>query len=140
MSFKASQMICKAVLGWAPATETIERVVLGKLDVRQLLKNRPKPAPPSRSSRVPAAVGFNSQVSDSATLIEIVAEDRPGLLYDLASAISSQGCNIEVALVDTEGETAIDVFYLTRNGGKLDKNEERVLRRALMLAIEDNAR
>jgi hypothetical protein len=29
MSFKASQMICKAVLGWAPATETIERVVLG---------------------------------------------------------------------------------------------------------------
>jgi hypothetical protein len=29
MSFKASKMICKAVLGWAPATETIERVVLG---------------------------------------------------------------------------------------------------------------
>jgi hypothetical protein len=31
------------------------------------------------------------------------------------------------------------VFYLTRNGGKLDKNEERVLRRALVLAIEENA-
>ncbi len=29
MSFKASQMVCKAVLGWAPATETIEQVVLG---------------------------------------------------------------------------------------------------------------
>jgi [protein-PII] uridylyltransferase len=45
-----------------------------------------------------------------------------------------------VALVDTEGETAIDVFYLTRNGGKLDKDEERVLRRALIEAIEENAR
>jgi hypothetical protein len=29
MSFKAAQMTCKAVLNWAPATETIEEVVLG---------------------------------------------------------------------------------------------------------------
>lgn len=29
MSFKGSQMVCKAVLNWAPATETIEQVVLG---------------------------------------------------------------------------------------------------------------
>jgi uncharacterized protein UPF0236 len=29
MSFKASQMVCKAVLSWSPATETIEQVVLG---------------------------------------------------------------------------------------------------------------
>jgi len=29
MSFKAAQMVCKAVLNWAPATEMIEQVVLG---------------------------------------------------------------------------------------------------------------
>jgi hypothetical protein len=29
MSFKAAQMVCQAVLNWAPATETIEQVVLG---------------------------------------------------------------------------------------------------------------
>jgi hypothetical protein len=29
LSFKAAQMVCKAVLNWAPATETIEQVVLG---------------------------------------------------------------------------------------------------------------
>lgn len=29
MSFKAAQMVCRAVLHWAPATETIEQVVLG---------------------------------------------------------------------------------------------------------------
>jgi hypothetical protein len=29
MSFKAAQMVCKAALNWAPATETIEQVVLG---------------------------------------------------------------------------------------------------------------
>lgn len=29
MSFKAAQLVCRAVLNWAPATETIEQVVLG---------------------------------------------------------------------------------------------------------------
>jgi [protein-PII] uridylyltransferase len=69
----------------------------------------------------------------------VVTQDTTGLLRALSLTLAGHGCNIEVALVDTEGETAIDVFYLTRNGGKLDKNEERVLRRALVLAIEENA-
>jgi [protein-PII] uridylyltransferase len=97
---------------------TAERVVLGRLDVRQLLQNRPKPAPPSRNSQVRSTVSFNSQASDSATLIEIVAQDRPGLLYDLAAAISAEGCNIEVVLIDTEAHKAIDVFYVTAAGRK----------------------
>jgi [protein-PII] uridylyltransferase len=37
---------------------TAERVILGKLDVRELLRNRPKPKPPSRKVRVPAAIRF----------------------------------------------------------------------------------
>lgn len=96
-----------------------ERVVMGKKDVRELLKNRPKPQPPSRKSRIPATVSINPDATDAATLIEIVAEDRPGLLYDLASAISSNGANIEVVLVDTEAHKAIDVFYVTAGGKKL---------------------
>ena len=113
---------------------TVERVVLGRQDVRQLLQHRPKPAPPSRNARVPASVSFNPRASASAMLIEIVAQDRPGLLYDLASAISSQGCNIEVVLIDTESHKAIDVFYVTAGGRKpageqLDKLGE-ALRRA----------
>jgi [protein-PII] uridylyltransferase len=97
---------------------TVERVVLGRVDVRQLLQNRPKPAPPSRNSQVQPTVSFNPEASDSATLIEIVAQDRPGLLYDLAAAISAEGCNIEVVLIDTEAHKAIDVFYVTAGGRK----------------------
>jgi [protein-PII] uridylyltransferase len=44
-----------------------------------------------------------------------------------------------VALVDTEGETAIDVFYITRDGAKLESDRQRELKQNLLSAIEANA-
>ena len=63
--------------------------------------------------------------------VEIVAEDRPGLLYDLATAISSNGGNIEVVLIDTQAHKAIDVFYVTANGGKLNAEKQAAIRDAV---------
>jgi len=111
-----------------------ERVLAGKTDVRELLRNRPKPSLPSRKAHIPARVSFNSQASSTATLIEIVAEDRPGLLYDLASAISTNGGNIEVVLIETEAHKAIDVFYVTADGAKLDEERQKGLGEALRKA------
>ena len=76
------------------------------------------------TSRVPAAIRFDGEASAAATLVELVAEDRPGLLYDLASAISSSGGNIEVVLIDTQANRAIDVFYVTVKGRKLTVDEQ----------------
>jgi [protein-PII] uridylyltransferase len=112
-----------------------ERAVSGKLDVRELLKNRPKPVLPSRKARIAAQVNVNSEASNSATLVEIVAQDRPGLLYDLASAISASGANIEVVLIDTEAHKAIDVFYVTAVGQKLDAERREALAAALRTAV-----
>jgi [protein-PII] uridylyltransferase len=109
-------------------------VAAGKVDVRELLRSRPKPTPPSRKARIPASVSFDSDASRTATLIEIVAEDRPGLLYDLASAISSNGGNIEVVLIDTEVHKAIDVFYVTADGRKLTPEKQQVLGESLRQA------
>ena len=116
---------------------TAERVLAGKTDVRELLRNRPKPVLPSRKARIPATVSFNSEASHTATLVEIVAEDRPGLLYDLASAISSNGGNIEVVLIDTQAHKAIDVFYVTAGGKKLGPEKQQVLAEALRKAVGD---
>lgn len=112
-------------------SDTVTRCVLGKTDVKQLLKRRPRQP---TGGRVKPAVTFNNDVSAAATLIEIVAEDRPGLLYDLTSAASGAGCNIEVVLIDTEAHKALDVFYVTCGGAKLPPEVESMLRASLLAA------
>ena len=111
---------------------TLERVALGKADVRALLSGRRKADPPSQRERLRPSVEFDNEASGHATLVEIMAEDKPGLLYELATVFSETGCNIEVVLIDTEAHKALDVFYVTRAGEKLKDSdlgavEERLL-------------
>ena len=113
--------------------QSLERAALGKLNVEQLLKARPAPAKPKR--RTEPSVHFDSEACETATLVEIIAEDRPGLLYDLASTFSAAACNIDVVLIDTEGHKAIDVFYVASDGKKLNPELEGVLERKLLAAL-----
>lgn len=112
-----------------------ERALSGKTDVRDLLRNRPKPQPPSRKARIASRVAFDGNASQTATLVEIVAEDRPGLLYDVASAMSAAGANIEVVLIDTQAHKAIDVFYVTAGGEKLTSEKQEELGTALRAVV-----
>ena len=112
----------------------VRRIVEGTQDADRLLRGRPKPLLPTRAARLKPRVAFRNDASEVATLVEIYAEDRPGLLYDLARAISGAGCNIEVVLIDTEAHKALDVFYVSVNGQKLDEALENKLKADLLKA------
>ena len=112
----------------------VRRVIEGKQAADKLLRARPKPFVSSRAGRLKPRVAFNNDASEASTLIEIAAEDRPGLLYDLARAISAAGCNIEVVLIDTEAHKALDVFYATADGRKLDSALQDRLKNDLLAA------
>ncbi len=111
--------------------DILSRAATGRADVKRMLANR---RPPPRSQRVRPRVAFSNDASQHATLVEIVAEDRPGLLYDLATAISQAGCDIGVVLIDTEAQRALDVFYVTSGGAKLSGEDQARLHSLLLSA------
>ena len=110
--------------------DLIRRVALGKTDGQRLLRSRAKADPKKRSA--PPQVQFDSDACDTATLVEIIAEDRPGLLYNLATVFSSTACNIDVVLIDTKGHRAIDVFYVAHDGQKLSPELQATLKEKLL--------
>jgi [protein-PII] uridylyltransferase len=110
--------------------DLLRQVASGKADVRMLLKNRPQPE--AKRAAEPASVEFDSDACATATLVEINAQDRPGLLYNLATAFSSAACNIDVVLIDTKGNRAIDVFYVAHQGSKLSPETQAILKERLL--------
>jgi [protein-PII] uridylyltransferase len=54
----------------------------------------------------------------------------------MCSQVSKQGCNIEIALIETEGQMAIDVLYLTAGGAKLSSELQSALSSALHAELD----
>ena len=116
--------------------QSISDVLNGRQALEPLLKGRLN----ASVARVPkvlvaTAINFDESSSDHSTLVEVVTQDRPGLLYEIGSALARLSCNIDVALIDTEGQKAIDVFYLTSQGKKLTAQKQELLREVLQATL-----
>jgi [protein-PII] uridylyltransferase len=123
---------------WERFKRGVSEVLTGETDLERMLKSRVKAEEKKGTPKVKikTSIQVDDQCSSSSTLVQVVTQDRPGLLYTVASCFSHYKCNIEIALIDTEGQMAIDVFYLTANRKKLTGDHLKQVQAALKEALQ----
>jgi [protein-PII] uridylyltransferase len=121
---------------WERFKTSIHDVVMDKADLDRMLRDRLRSEKNTAPKvKVDTKVEIDDACSAHSTLIEVIAQDQPGLLYRVSAQLSRQNCNIEIALIETEGQTAIDAFYLTSGGAKLDAAHQQRVRMALLAEL-----
>jgi [protein-PII] uridylyltransferase len=61
----------------------------------------------------PVRITYDDRASERYTVLEVRAADHVGLLWAITRTMSEMGAAIHQAFVTTEGERAVDAFYLT---------------------------
>jgi len=118
-------------------SKMLEQAVAGSVDVTLLLRGRMRSVLHRvRHHRRPPVVHFDNEHSRRYTVLEIVADDAPGLLHRISRVISGQGCDVHLVLISTEGKRAIDVLHITRNGAKLPEADQAALAGELQHVLE----
>jgi [protein-PII] uridylyltransferase len=115
----------------------VAAVLAGAADLDKMLRDRQRSEKNARVKVVvETRIDFDDECSSTSTLLQVIAQDRPRLLHRISSCLSHQKCNIEIALIDTEGQMAIDTFYLTSDGKKLTGELQKKVEKALVSELK----
>jgi len=127
----------------------LREVLSGDLDVEALVRRFRRGARglPALPARKPVRVLISNTESDFYTVVDVIADDRLGLLHDITRCLGEHGLEIYVSKAATIKDQVTDSFYLRDREGRKLREEEAVdrLRRDLLQAArgqdeEDDAR
>ncbi|MFD7126429.1 MULTISPECIES: [protein-PII] uridylyltransferase [Streptomyces] len=95
------------------------RALDGSLDIRARLAEREAAYPRRRGVKAPPPrVTVAAAGSRRATVIEVRAQDAPGLLHRIGRALEQSAVRVRSAHVSTLGANAVDAFYVTGTDGE----------------------
>ena len=104
----------------------VEDALTGKTDVGQAVRARVRNYRRSSRRRGPVDVIVDLEASDTATVVEVHADDEIGLRNHLPSIFASLNANVSVAKVATLGDRVVDVFYVRDSCGERIEDPEAI--------------
>jgi [protein-PII] uridylyltransferase len=90
-------------------------------------------------SRPKIQVRINNETANNATIVDVFAYDKLGLLYRITKKIYKLGLDLRFARVATYGHQVIDVFYVTdADGNKIrNLNQIQIIKQELYDTVTD---
>lgn len=119
----------RAVIRWVVQTQfgeppsadrlaaDLRRAIAGEMDLARRLSERERAYGDTEDSRPAPVAELIPDGSSRATVLEVRAHDRAGLLYWVTTALARSGFNVDGAKVSTLGSEVVDVFFLTDDSG-----------------------
>jgi [protein-PII] uridylyltransferase len=131
----------RAGIDWKAVTADLRHALDGQLAIEACLAERARTyrrrRPVQAAPPAPPAVTFHDDESQTATVIEVRAPNRVGVLHRITRALAEVGLDIRHATVQTLGEDVVDTFYVHgRNGRRIEDAFHRSeIERAVLHAI-----
>jgi [protein-PII] uridylyltransferase len=125
---------------WRKVRADLEAVLSGKAKLTDLVASRPKgdSVVAWKTPAVPTEMKVDNGVSRDFTVVEIITEDRPGVLYAITRTLAAEGLDIHRSKISTEANRAIDVFYVRDKATAekiMDSTRVEALRAALLASL-----
>jgi [protein-PII] uridylyltransferase len=110
---------------WRQMRAALRKALEGRISldhsVREKRRHYRRPA-----GGVPVEVHVDNEASDFATVVDVSAPDRIGLLFDLARTFHELALDVHLAKVATYGSRVVDAFYVRElSGGKVEAPRRR---------------
>jgi [protein-PII] uridylyltransferase len=125
---------------WRVMRQTLRKALEGRLSLEYRVREK-RHHYPRLHTDVPIEVRVLNDVSDFATVVEIEAPDRLGLLFDLARTFEDLQLDVSLAKVATYGPRVIDAFYVRDLYGQKVEDQEHAeeIRRAIRAKLSEEA-
>lgn len=126
---------------WKRVGKDLIEVLHGRVRIVNLVaeKFRPSLLRKKIAQVKPAKVGIDNDVSAYYTVIDIYAEDRVGLLYQISSTLAALGLYVDVSKISTKLDQVADTFYVKDIFGHKITSQERLnkIKEALKKVLEE---
>ena len=105
---------------WKKVDKNLRKVLDGDVDVDELVERRKRnySSYGRKVPEYPPEIVFDNESSDKATVIEVYAHDREGLLYSITKTIAEMELSIDYAKISTRADQVADTFYVRDSRGR----------------------